>query len=453
MKRAFAILSIFLVSLMAEARSGREPVINSCTWKAGWSRVKITPDESVWMAGYALRDHPSEGVREDLWAKSLYLEDSLGNKGVLVTMDLLSIPMDFSDAIRNELSDKFGLDRSQVILNVSHTHSGPVIGRALRYIYPMKESDWEKVDLYTEWLHKQIIDLVDVSMRTSTPVRLSSGQGVARFAINRRNNVESHLSPMCEYKGPHDHSVPVLSIATLDGTLRVILFGYACHNTVISDYMFSGDYAGYAQKELECRHPGIQAMFFQGAGGDQNPIPRRKVSYAIQYGNELAAAVEQAIADEMLLITNSYLIMRYTEISLPMENILPLQELEKIGQRNDYQARWARGMIHELQSGKSLPNKYPYPIQYWQIGSQKMFILGGEVVSEYAVNLKKIYGSDIFVLGYSNDVMSYIPSTIIWDEGRYEGAVAHMVYALPARWTRDVEDRILDAIQSLVPPK
>jgi neutral ceramidase len=30
-------------------------------WKAGVAKVNITPEESMWMAGYGSRDHTSEG--------------------------------------------------------------------------------------------------------------------------------------------------------------------------------------------------------------------------------------------------------------------------------------------------------------------------------------------------------------------------------------------------------
>ena len=52
-------------------------------WKAGVAKVKITPQENMCMAGYAARDHVSEGVLLDLWAKALVLEDASGNRGVL----------------------------------------------------------------------------------------------------------------------------------------------------------------------------------------------------------------------------------------------------------------------------------------------------------------------------------------------------------------------------------
>ncbi len=46
-------------------------------WKAGVASVVITPEEPMWMAGYASRDKPSEGKTHDLFAKALALEDSV----------------------------------------------------------------------------------------------------------------------------------------------------------------------------------------------------------------------------------------------------------------------------------------------------------------------------------------------------------------------------------------
>ncbi len=123
-------------------------------WKAGVARTVITPESSVWMAGYASRTSPSEGTLHDLWAKALLLEDASGNRSLLITMDILGVPKDFSDEVRKWINIKYGLDNAQIILSSSHTHSGPVISRALRYIYPMSEQDWKAVDQYTEELKK-----------------------------------------------------------------------------------------------------------------------------------------------------------------------------------------------------------------------------------------------------------------------------------------------------------
>ncbi|MBR5175270.1 MAG: neutral/alkaline non-lysosomal ceramidase N-terminal domain-containing protein [Bacteroidales bacterium] len=417
-------------------------------WKAGRARVKITPDSPIWLAGYASRTHPSEGTLQDIWAKAISLEDSHGHRGVVVTMDLLSITKEISDSLRDRLLREYGLSRSQIILNVSHTHSGPVIGNGLGDIYPMTASDQERVSGYTGWLMDRLVNLVGESLRDLRPARISTGSGMAGFAVNRRNNVESEVPRASELKGPSDHTVPVLKVEDEEGKLSVVLFGYSCHNTVLSDYLVNGDYAGYAQAELEKAFPGTMAMFFQGAGADQNPLPRRKLSYAVLYGKELAAAVSQVLSEEMIPL-DSRLDTRYKEIPLEMEAPLPLEELSAIGKGDDYQARWARGMVARYGEKVDYPSEYPYPVQYWEIGSQRLFALGGELVCGYSLDLKSLFGNETIVMGYSNDIMSYIPTEKIWDEGGYEGFTAHRVYGLPSRWTRDVQARIMEAASSL----
>jgi len=72
--------------------------------------------------------------------------------------------------------------------------------------------------------------------------------------------------------GPVDHDVPVLQVKGSDGKMQALVFGYACHNTTLSDYEFCGDYSGFAVQYVEQTHPGTMAMFVTGCGGDQNPI-------------------------------------------------------------------------------------------------------------------------------------------------------------------------------------
>ena len=53
-----------------------------------------------------------------------------------------------------------------------------------------------------------------------------------------------------------------------------MVFGYACHNTTMPVYEWCGDYAGFAQIEVEKQHPGALALFWIGCGADANPLPR-----------------------------------------------------------------------------------------------------------------------------------------------------------------------------------
>ena len=67
----------------------------------------------------------------------------------------------------------------------------------------------------------------------------------------------------------------------------------------------------------------------------------------------------------------------------------------------------------------------------------------------YALNLKRLFGQDIFVLGYSNDVMAYIPTVTILNEGGYEGETSQRAYGLPGKWKPDVEKRVLQGVVAL----
>lgn len=417
-------------------------------WKTGVAREVITPASSVWLAGYAARTSPSEGKLHDLWAKALTMEDDRGRRSILITMDLLSIPADFSERLKDKIREKHGLDKSQIILSVSHTHSGPVISRALKSIYPMDAAQWNAVDEYTRILETALLRLVDKSMQRMEPSRIYTGNGVTRFQVNRRNNNASTMTHTTVLNGPNDYAVPVIKIEGLDGTLKAIVFGYACHPTVLSGNQFSGDYPGFAQIELEKIYPGATAMFFQGAGADQNPLPRRSVSLAVQYGKELAAAVERVLSEDMIR-QESVLETCYREIDLPFDKPLPIEQLQAIARTKDYQARWAQGMLEEYENNKTFIKSYPYPIGYWEIGNQPLFILSGEVVVSYSVKLKEIFGQNLFVMAYANDVMGYIPSAVVIDEGLYEGDIAQRVYGLPAKWDKQIEELILEGCKDL----
>ena len=443
----FGISSFLLISLFSTGIYGQSG--NSKAWKAGVARVIITPEHPQWMAGYGDRDRPSEGKIVDIWAKALAIQDKDGKQTVLVTADLVGIPKRLSDHIRDELKTKFNLSRSQIAINTSHTHTGPVLSDALVSIYPVNESQQKDIDQYTDQLGGKIVALVGKALNSMEPAQLYSGNGVTRFQVNRRNNVESALSLQTNLNGPNDYAVPVIKVENKKGELMAIMFGYACHNTVLAGYKWSGDYAGFAQIELEKDHPGITALFVQGCGADQNPLPRRTEQLAKQYGQELAASVNRVITEEMQPLS-SHLSTAYAEVELPLNTPPTKEELLKKAQEGaGYQKRWAQNLIKQIDHGESLRTSYPYPVQVWNIGEQPIVILGGETVIEYSISLKRIFGPGLFVLGYSNDVMSYIPSAKIVQEGGYEGASSQMVYGLPATWKPSIETIITQEVLKL----
>lgn len=418
-------------------------------WKAGVSSTVITPKQSMWMAGYASRTEPAQGILHDLWAKALVLEDSLGKQAVLITTDILGMTKEITGRIKSRLHEEYGLSTAQIMINSSHTHSGPVLQNALFDIYPLDEDEKKKIKEYTTWFEKQIIKLVGEARKDMEPVEIFTKNGVARFQVNRRNNMQNKLLQQTELSGPNDYAVPVIKVVKKSGEIKAITFGYACHATVLDINQWSGDYPGFAQIELEKYYPGTTALFFQGTGSDQNPLPRRTIPLAQQYGRTLAAAVDRVLQEEMQKISPK-LNTCYSELELPLTASLSQKELKNIAENDsNYVQRWAARILENLEKGEPVKTSYPLPLQLWQLGQQNIISMGGEPVIEYALKLKQLFGQELFVMGYTNDVMAYIPSKKVIEEGGYEGETSYMVYGLPANWDSNIESLIFKEVENL----
>ncbi|WP_372634975.1 neutral/alkaline non-lysosomal ceramidase N-terminal domain-containing protein [Fodinibius sp.] len=419
-------------------------------WKAGVAKINITPERSMWLAGYGNRTEPSSGTMHDIWAKALALEDASGNRAVLVTADILGWPKGMSDEIRSRLQEELNLSKAQVMLNSSHTHSGPVLEHSLVDIYPLDDEERRKVQEYSDELVEMTVQLIKEAYEDLSPAEIYSGSGVARFQVNRRNNDASTLFRRHDLNGPNDYAVPVLKVTTPGGDLRALTFGYACHPTVLGMNEWSGDYPGFAQIELEKEHPGAVAMFFQGAGADQNPLPRRTVPLARQYGRTLAAAVDRVLEEDDMQPLEPSLSTAYREVELDLNAPASVKELSRHAETaSGYQQRWAERLLEKAERGESFRENYPFPLQVWQLGDQNIFALGGELLIEYSIQLKEIFGYDSIVMGYTNDVMAYIPTAEVLHEGGYEGASSQAVYGMPAKWSYDIETRILSQMVRL----
>jgi hypothetical protein len=422
-------------------------------WQAGVAKVAITPRQPMWMSGYAARTKPAEGKVHDLWAKALVLQDARGKRCALVTMDLVGIDRGLADALCDDLATKFGLERAGIMLSVSHTHCGPVVGNNLRAMYDLDAVQQQLVTDYTKELRLRMSNLVAEALRGIKPAELSWATGLTTFATNRRNNKEVDVPKLRELgrlQGPVDHEVPVLAVRDPGGKLRAVVFGYACHATVLSFYQWCGDYPGFAQLELEKRHPDATALFFAGCGADQNPLPRRTVELADAYGRQLAEAVHQVLQAPMKSIEPAFANV-FARIDLPFA-VIPTRDklLEDTMNKDKYIAGRAKLLLKEFEKTGSLRNSYPYPVQTWQLGRDLTWVaLGGEVVVDYSLRLKKELGR-IWVSSYANDVMAYIPSLRVLKEGGYEGDTSMIYYGQPSAWGPEIEERIVGAVRQQV---
>ncbi|MBE3097296.1 MAG: neutral/alkaline non-lysosomal ceramidase N-terminal domain-containing protein [Planctomycetes bacterium] len=449
----------FLV-LAAAAAAGCAPRGRSAesppAWKAGLAKVRITPDKSVWMTGFASRTKPSEGTLHDLYARALALEDASGGRAVLVTADLLGSPAVVAKRVADEAQRRYGLARDRLILAFSHTHGGPSVADLLRVLANPRMTPEQQRDVedYTRGLVDKVVVLVGEALGNLRPARLSVGQGEVPFATNRRKKTEKGYVIGVNPDGPVDHSVPVLRVDGEDGRLRAAVFLYACHNTTLGGdiYQFHGDYAGFAESVLEARHPGATAMFMAGCGGDCNPYPRGTVDLARQYGQTLAEAVDGVLGGALQPVQGG-LRTAFGTAALPFAPPPAREALEaQTTDKNQFVQWHAKEMLAILDRDGRLPATYPAPVQAWRLGDQVTLVaLGGEVVVDYALRLKRELGPDgLWVAGYCNDVFAYVPSRRVLEEGGYEAGGAMIYYGHPGPFAEEVEEVLIRRVRELV---
>lgn len=421
-------------------------------WKAGVAAIVITPEQPMWMAGYASRNKPSEGKFQDLYAKALALEDAGGARLVIVTLDLIGISRELRDSLEKQVEERYQLPRQSLLVNASHTHSGPLLRAKKSATYQLTPEQMQYVEQYVAGFQERLVALIGEAIRDLSPATFGYSHARAGFAMNRRLPTDKGYQNSPYPDGPVDHDVPVLRVERPDGTLRAVLFGYACHNTTLGLYQFCGDYAGYAQQYLEEAHPGMKALFMIGCGGDQNPYPRGKLELAEQHGRTLANAVEAALLPKPRPVAGP-LRVALEEVPIDFAPAPSREELLKQKEsKNQYEKRHAALLLEELEKNGKLASSYPYLVQVVQFGKDLTLVaLAGEVVVDYSLRLKReLPGSPVWVAGYSNEVFGYVPSQRVLGEGGYEGGGARIYTSQPCPFAPSIEERIVGKAHELV---
>jgi len=420
--------------------------------KAGTGRIDITPAGPIWMSGYAARTRPSEGVLAPLWAKALALEDNKGNRTVIVTTDLIGLPREITDVVSAQAIDKYKLERSGIVFNSSHTHTGPVVRGNLSVMGAQTPEQRKVVASYGEELKIKLLAVIGASLGDLAPARLSFDYGEAGFAANRRQMTEKGVIIGVNPTGPVDHKVPILRVTSPNGKVRAVLFGYACHNTTLTAefYQLSGDYAGFAQSAVERQFPDAVALFVELCGGDQNPNPRSKLDLAEQHGNTLGSEVARVVRTAMQPVSGQ-LRSAHQMAELPFAPHTKEQYERDLQDSNIYKVRRAELMLKLYSEGRE-PRRLQYPVQAVRFDKGFTLIaLGGEVVIDYSLWMQREWPRErLMVAGYSNDVACYIPSARVLREGGYEAVDSMIYYGQPGPFSEEVEPRIQETLRQVM---
>ena len=422
----------------------------------GVASVEITPAEPVRLTGYGNRTAPATVVGQKLWAKALAFGADAQRPAVLIAVDLVGVSRQVTDEVASRLT-KAGIERSQVAISATHTHTGPSLSGVLPFIFsvPATAGEQAAIDRYTTQLVDKLEQVAVAALADRRPARLAWGLGRAGFAANRRVLKDGKWTGFgIEPRGVVDHDLPILTVRGENDALRAILVSYACHATTFEgrDNFFHGDWPGTAKALIQARHPDAVALVTIGTGADANPNPRGGgIADVERHAQGIAAEVDRVIATRMTPVTSPPS-GHFQYIDLAFSRVPSRQDWEQLSSRKDPRGFQARAMLERLDHGEPVPATVPYPVQTWTFGRElTMVFLGGEVVADYGLRLKReLNRSHLWVNAYSNDVAFYVASRRMIPEGGYEVDQSMVYYGQPGPLAEGTEDQIIRAVRASI---
>ena len=256
-----------------------------------------------------------------------------------------------------------------------------------------------------------------------------------------------------QFDGPVDHSLPLLVAKDAEGKIIAIWTNYACHCTTLADRNYvGGDWAGFANDEIERLCDGAVSLTTIGCGADVGPQPTGTPGLAQQHGQEVAREVQRLMASGSLQPVNERLESSSASIQLPYASVHDEAYWRERAALRGSEGIHGRHMLQQLQQRGSLDPYLKYDITTWQFGRELAIVfLPGEVCVDYAVRIKTENDwRRIWVNGWSNDVPCYIPSRRVLREGGYESDSSMLYYFRPSRFSDAVEDEVVTAVNTLL---
>ncbi|MBX3069343.1 MAG: neutral/alkaline non-lysosomal ceramidase N-terminal domain-containing protein [Thermomicrobiales bacterium] len=238
------------------------------TFRAGISRVDITPPLTAPHAGWGAQTHiQPDGVDQPLNVTALVIDD--GTTTVAwCEFDLVIISSEETAIIQERVGQALGIPAANVRVSVTHNHAGP----------PPSSWDWIKdgLEALQTW-YRQLPEYASgaalAARNSMVEARIGVGLGSSQVAINRREkNPQGRLVTGVNPGGVIDPDVLVVRIDTIDGEPLATVAGYTMHPTTLgpSNRLLSADWPGHFKRVVELL-TNSTCLFVQGATGDVGP--------------------------------------------------------------------------------------------------------------------------------------------------------------------------------------
>lgn len=400
--------------------------------KAGWAQFDSTPALGLPMGGRGPRFSPGAEVLDPLIAQAVVIEDQKGYRAVWISIDMIGMTWHATSRLRCELAAMTGIPFEAIVVNFSHTHSGPMSGFEG---YATTERKPEALEAYENSLLDRTVKMVRQAIENMRPVAVRVHRGTSDIGINRRRRTaDGRMGMAPNPEGYINRDLWVMHLAAEDG--RCVLFNYGCHPVMVYSFAWDGisaDFPGVCRKRLvETLGPNTHAQFIQGLAGNIRPrrlagsdafrkaTPRDVVATGTQLADDVLAAMSaggEELALDLNCVSGFALAPRDEDAILPLAHWKALAEREAELERN-LGAYWVERLTSGIPPARFLP---------WAIGlirlteNHTIAWLGNEVVAEWLPLLRTyLNDANLIAWGYCQDGRNYMPTDALIPEGGYE---------------------------------
>jgi hypothetical protein len=404
--------------------------------KFGYAQEVITPPLGVQMAGF-IGERKAEGVHDDLYAKSLYLETQ-SQKLMLCVLDTLALSLNFTQEVAGYLEENNGIPKENVLIAATHTHSGPEGLQCTTLVKP----DGQTIQIGTldsdllSFTFKQTVKSAQNAILNAKEgsIFFDEGNFTERVFGNRRQTSDTEPLP----------TLKTLTFIGKDSHMGV-LYDFGCHPTVLHEenHLISADFPGAVSSLIQRDISNITfSMFVNGAAGDMSTrFYRQKSSFdeLERIATIMAQSIEKYVpGSEEIMLDTKPVWAKTVPIELKLKtmptadvltNMLSQakQELKKAQEEGEANLRPWQSKVEGIESLIAESNlvdgadKVRTAFQIMQLGDVVFTAIPGELFSALGTQIENALNPlKVFVVGYAGDYIGYIPDMLAYDEGGYE---------------------------------
>lgn len=424
---------------------------------AGWSTQSITPDRPVALAGQ-FETRISQKVMDPITCTALAIEtrnhEQIVDQAIMISCDLISIRetlyLEVKKLLQKELPD---FNPDQLVLNATHTHTGPEMNDG-RYEIP---PDAMQPSEYVQFAAKQIVKSAVEAWNSRKPAGMSWGLGQAVVGHNRRAVYfdpvpsgfgtgtavmygQTNRKDFSHIEGYEDHGVEMMFFWDDHKKLTGIILNIASpsqeteHNTQVS-----ADFWHEARVELrkkfgenlfilpQCSAAGdITSHLMWRKKAETEMLKRKGISARQEIARRIVRAVEEVypfVQDNIQY--DLQLCHLYEEVQLPVRKVTleEVAQAEKLAVEQPARASWHRRIIDRYHQQDENPF-YSVRVNVIRLGDVVIATNPFELFLDFGIRIKARSDAVLTcVVQLANGGGTYLPAARAEDGGGYSAIV------------------------------